>query len=153
MLNSLAGISAVHVPYKGAAAALTDLLAGNIDFLFDPGIALEQVRAGRLRLLGVGVLRRSPLFPETPTLHELGLKGFDVGITNGFWAPAGTPRAAIDRYNREINRALAMPAVVDAIRALGAEPAPMSPAEFGAGTWADMARFAKIIEERRITAD
>jgi tripartite-type tricarboxylate transporter receptor subunit TctC len=153
MLNSLAGISTVHVPYKGAAAALTDLLAGNIDFVFDPGIALEQVRAGRLRLLGVGVLRRTPLFPDAPTLHELGLKGFDVGITNGFWAPAGTPRAAIDRYNREINRALAVPAVVDAIRALGAEPAPMSAAEFGAGTWADMARFAKIIEERRITAD
>ena len=153
MLNSQAGIGTLHVPYKGSAAALTDLLAGNIDFVFDPGIAFEHVRAGKLRLLGVGVLRRTPLFPDAPTLHELGLKGFDVGITNGFWAPAGTPGPAIDRFNREINRALAVPAVVDAIRALGAELAPMSPTEFGAGTWADRARFAKIIEERRITSD
>jgi tripartite-type tricarboxylate transporter receptor subunit TctC len=153
MLNSQAGISTLHVPYKGSAPALLDLLAGNIDFVFDPGIAFEHVRAGKLRLLGVGVLRRTPLFPDTPTLHELGLKGFDTGTTNGFWAPAGTPKAAIDRYNREINRALVVPAVAEVIRGLGAEPTPMSPAEFGALTWADKARFAKIIEERKITVD
>jgi tripartite-type tricarboxylate transporter receptor subunit TctC len=153
MLNSQAGIATLHVPYKGVAAALTDLLAGNIDFVFDPGIAFEHVRAGKLRLLGVGVLRRTPLFPDAPTLHELGLKGFDAGTTHGFWAPAGTPKAAIDRYNREINRALALPAVADVIRALGAEPTPMSPAEFGTLTWADKARYEKIIRERKITGE
>jgi tripartite-type tricarboxylate transporter receptor subunit TctC len=153
MLNTQAGISTLHVPYKGAAAALTDLLAGNIDFVFDPGISFDHVRTGRLRLLGVGVLRRTPLFPDTPTLHELGLKGFDVGSTHGFWAPAGTPKAAIDRLNREINHILTMPAVIDVIRSLGAEPTPLSPAEFGSVTWADMARYAKIIQENKITAD
>jgi tripartite-type tricarboxylate transporter receptor subunit TctC len=153
MLNSQAGISTLHVPYKGAAPALTDLLAGNIDFFFDPGIAFEHVRAGRLRLIGVGSLRRISLFPDMPTLHELGLKGFDVGFTHGFWAPAGAPKAAIDRFNREINRALALPAVEDVIRSLGAEPTPMSPAEFGALTAADTARYGKIIHERKITAD
>jgi tripartite-type tricarboxylate transporter receptor subunit TctC len=153
MLNSLAGIATLHVPYKGSAAALTDLLAGNIDFVFDPGIAFEHVRAGRLRLLGVGVLRRTSLFPDAPTLHELGLKGFDAGTTHGFWAPAGTPKAAIDRYNREINRALALPAVADAIRTVGAEPTPMLPAEFGALTRADKARYEKIIRERKITVE
>jgi tripartite-type tricarboxylate transporter receptor subunit TctC len=154
MLNSHAGVSTLHVPYKGSAPALADLLAGNIDFVFDPGVSFEHVRAGRLRLLGVGVPRRTPLFPDAPTLHELGLKGFDVGTTKGFWAPAGTPKHVIDRYNREIGRALTVPAVIEVIRGLGAEPAPpMSPAEFGAVTWADMARFAKIIEERKITAD
>jgi tripartite-type tricarboxylate transporter receptor subunit TctC len=153
MLNSQAGISTLHVPYKGSAPALLDLLAGNIDFVFDPGIAFEHVRAGKLRLLGVAVLRRAPLFPDAPTLHELGLKGFDTGTTNGFWAPAGTPKAAIDRYNREINRTLALPAVIEVIRSIGAEPTPMSPAEFGAVMWADMARYAKVIQEHKITAE
>jgi tripartite-type tricarboxylate transporter receptor subunit TctC len=153
MLNSQAGIATLHVPYKGAAPALADLLAGNIDLLFDPGIAFDHLRAGRLRLLGVGVPRRTPLFPDAPTLHELGLKGFDVGTTHGFWAPAGTPKAAIDRYNREINRALALPAVIDVLRAIGVEPTPMSPAEFGAVTWADKARYAKIIVERKIVVE
>jgi tripartite-type tricarboxylate transporter receptor subunit TctC len=153
MFNSQAGISTLHVPYKGSAPALVDLLAGNIDFVFDPGIAFEHVRAGRLRLLGVSGLRRTPLFPDTPTLHELGLKGFDGGSVNGFWAPAGTSKPVIERYNREINRALTVPAVADVIRGIGAELMPMSPAEFGAVTWADRARFAKIIEEHKITAD
>jgi tripartite-type tricarboxylate transporter receptor subunit TctC len=153
MLSSQAGISTLHVPYKGAAAALTDLLGGNIDLFFDPGIAFEHVRSGRLRLLGVGSLRRAALFPDTPTLHELGFKGFDVGTTNGFWAPVGMPKAAIERYNREISRALTVPAVIDAIRALGSEPVSMSAAEFGTAIWADMARYAKIIEERKISID
>jgi tripartite-type tricarboxylate transporter receptor subunit TctC len=153
MLNSLAGISTLHVPYKGSAPALTALLGGEIDFVFDPGPGVELVRAGKLRLLGVSALRRAALFPDTPTLHELGLKGFDGGLTNGFWAPAGTPKAAIDRYNREINRALALPAVADVIRGLGAEPTPMSLAEFVAVISADRARLAKIIEELKITAE
>jgi tripartite-type tricarboxylate transporter receptor subunit TctC len=153
MLNSQAGISTLHVPYKGAGPALTDLLGGHIDFWFDPGVGLEHARTGRLRLLGVGSLRRAALFPDAPTLHELGFKGFDVGTTSGFWVPVGTPKPVIERYNREINRALAVPAVIDAIRALGSEPTPMSAAEFAALTWADQARYAKIIHERKITID
>jgi tripartite-type tricarboxylate transporter receptor subunit TctC len=153
MLKAQAGIFTVHIPYRGSAAVLQDLLAGQLDYTFDPGIAFSHVRAGRLRLLAVGSARRSRLFPDTPTLIEQGLAGFDAGTTHGFWAPAGTPPEIVDRMNREINRALGMPAVVDVIRGLGAEPQPITPREFGEVIRTDMARYAKIIQERKITQD
>jgi tripartite-type tricarboxylate transporter receptor subunit TctC len=153
MLKSQAGIFSVHIPYRGSAAVLQDLLAGSLDYTFDPGIAFPHVRSGKLRLLAVGSARRSRLFPDAPTLIELGLAGFDAGTTHGFWAPAGTPADIVDRMNREINRALGTPPVVEAIRALGAEPQPITPREFGDVIRADMARYAKIIQERKITQD
>ena len=153
MLKAQAGLYTVHIPYRGSAAALQDLLGGNLDYTFDPGIAFSHVRAGRLRLLAVASLKRIGVFPDAPTLDELGLKGFDAGTTHGFWAPAGVPAEIIDRMNREINRALGLPAVADAIRALGAEPTPMSPKAFGDLIAADSARYAKIIQERKITHD
>ncbi|MEY3295970.1 MAG: hypothetical protein RLZZ451_2018, partial [Pseudomonadota bacterium] len=109
--------------------------------------------AGRLRLLAVGSVKRSRLFPDTPTLIELGLAGFDAGTTHGFWAPAGTPPEIVERMNREINRALAVPSVVEVIRGIGAEPQPISPREFGDVIKTDMARYARIIQERKITQD
>lgn len=153
MLKSQAGIFSVHIPYRGSAAVLQDLLAGQIDYTFDPGIAFPHVRSGRLRMLAVGSVKRSPLVPETPTLIELGLAGFDAGTTHGFWAPAGTPPEIVDRMNREINLALARPAVIEVIRGLGAEPQPITPREFGEVIRSDKARYAKIIQERRITQD
>ena len=153
MLKAQAGIFTVHIPYRGSAAVLQDLLAGSLDYTFDPGIAFSHVRSGKLRLLAVGSARRSRLFPDTPTLIEQGLAGFDAGTTHGFWAPAGTPPEIVDRMNREINRALAMPAVVEVIRGLGAEPQPISPREFGEVIRGDMARYAKIIRDRKITQD
>lgn len=153
MLKSQAGIFSVHIPYRGSAAVLQDLLAGSLDYTFDPGIAFPHVRSGKLRLLAVGSARRSRLFPDAPTLIELGLAGFDAGTTHGFWAPAGAPADIVDRMNREINRALGTPPVVEAIRALGAEPQPITPREFGDVIRADMARYAKIIQERKITQD
>jgi tripartite-type tricarboxylate transporter receptor subunit TctC len=153
MLKSQAGIFTVHIPYRGSAAVLQDLLAGSLDYTFDPGIAFSHVRSGRLRLLAVGSVKRTPMFPDAPTLIELGLPGFDAGTTHGFWAPAGTPAAIIERMNREINRALMLPAAVEAIRGIGAEPTPMSAAEFGALTKADARRFAQIIKDRNIVHD
>ena len=153
MLKSQAGIFTVHIPYRGSAAVLQDLLAGTIDYTFDPGIAFSHVRSGRLRLLAVGSVKRTPMFPEAPTLIELGLQGFDAGTTHGFWAPAGTPADIVNRMNREINRALGLPAVVDVIRSLGAEPQPLTPSQFGEVIASDMARYAKIIKERKITQD
>ena len=111
MMKSQAGLFAIHVPYRGAAPALQDLLAGQIDFYFDPGIGLNQVRAGKLKLLAVGSPKRSPLFPQTPTLEEAGLKGFDADTVFGFYAPAGTPAEVVARLNREINRILGTAAV------------------------------------------
>jgi len=97
--------------------------------------------------------QRLSMFPDAPTLIELGLKGFDAGTTHGFWAPAGTPSAIVDRVNREINRALMLPSAVEIIRSIGAEPTPMSPAEFGAVIKADARRFSQIIRDRKILVD
>jgi tripartite-type tricarboxylate transporter receptor subunit TctC len=153
MLKSQAGFFSVHIPYRGSAAVLQDLLGGTVDYTFDPGIAFPHIRTGRLRLLGVGSVKRSPLFPDTPTLQELGLPGFDVGTTHGFWLPTGTPAPIVERLNREINRTLTLPAVAEAIRSLGAEPTPLTPAQFGQVIRADLDRYGKIVRERKITAD
>lgn len=153
MMKSQAGLFAVHVPYRGAAPALQDLLAGQIDFYFDPGIGLNQVRAGKLKLLAVGSPKRSPLFPQVPTLDEAGLKGFDADTVFGFYAPAGTPPEVVSRLNREINRTLGLPAVRDRIQALGGEALAMSPSEFAAKANEDSIRFGAIIRERKIVGD
>jgi tripartite-type tricarboxylate transporter receptor subunit TctC len=153
MMKAQTGTFAVHVPYRGAAPALTDLLGGQIDFLFDPGIAIPHVKSGKLRMLAVGSPQRSPLFPEVPTLDELGLKGFDADTVFGFYAPAGTPEAVIARLNSEINRILATPALQERIAAIGGVPSPMSPAQFAAKAAEDSKRFGGIIRERRIIGD
>jgi len=153
MMKAQTGVYAVHVPYRGAAPALTDLLGGQIDFLFDPGIAIPHIKASKLRLLAVGSPQRAPLFPDVPTLDELGLKGFDADTVFGFYAPAGTPEAVIARLNTEINRSLGTPALQERIHALGGVPAPMSPAQFAAKAAEDSKRFGAIIKERRIVGD
>lgn len=153
MYKSMTTTFAVHVPYRGAAPALNDLLAGQIDFVFDPGIALPHVRAGKLKLLAVGSPSRSPLFPETPTVAESGLKDFDADTYFGFYAPAGTPPAVINRLNAEINKVLSTPAVKERIAALGGEAAPMTPQQFADKAASDSQRFGTLIRERRISAD
>ena len=153
MLKHQAGLFAVHVPYRGAAPALQDLLAGQIDYYFDPGISFAHVRSGRLRMLAVGSLERSALFPEVPTLTEAGLAGFDAGTTHGLFAPAATPPEVVARVNAEINRLLATAAVQAQVRSIGAEPAAQTPAAFGAQTQQDLKRYAEIIRERKIRED
>jgi tripartite-type tricarboxylate transporter receptor subunit TctC len=153
MLKNMAGIFALHIPYRGSAPALQDLLAGNIDFFMDPGIASPHIRSGALRLLAVGSTKRSFLYPDTPTLAELGLKGYDGGSTHSFYAPAGTPQSVIERLNSEINRILVTPSVTQIIRGLGAEPTPMTPAQLLALNAADTLRFAAIIKQQGIRAE
>ena len=153
MMKSQAGVFAVHVPYRGAAPALQDLLAGQIDFFFDPGIGLNQVRAGKLRLLAVGSPKRSPAFPEAPTLAEAGLKGFDADTVFGFYAPAGTPAEVIARLNREINRILLTPPLRERMLAIGGEALPLSPEQFHQRAIDDAKRFGAIIKERGIRGD
>jgi tripartite-type tricarboxylate transporter receptor subunit TctC len=153
MFKSQAGLYAVHVPDRGAAPALQDLLAGQLDFYFDPGIGLSQVRAGKLRLLAVGSPKRSPQFPDVPTLDEAGFKGFDADTVFGFYAPARTPPEIVNRLNSEINRILATPAVKERIANLGGEALPGTPAAFHERAMADSARFGAIIRERKILAD
>jgi tripartite-type tricarboxylate transporter receptor subunit TctC len=150
MLKGQTGLTAVHVPYRGAAPALQDLLGGSVDFLFDPGIAFEHVRAGKLNLLAVGSSKRSPLFPNVPTLQELGVEGFDAGTTHGLYGPAGTPKPVIDRINAEVNRLLQTAPVASGIRAQGAEPTQMTPAEFAAQIRRDSERYGAIVKARGI---
>lgn len=153
MMKSMAGVFAVHIPYRGAAPALTDLLGGQLDFLFDPGIALPHIRAGRLRLLAVGSPSRSPLFADTPTLHEAGLKDFDADTVFGLYAPAGTPAAVVNRLNAEVNRILATTALRERIAAIGGVPTPMTPEQFSAKIGQDSKRFGAIVRERKIVGD
>ena len=153
LFKDQAGLYAIHVPYRGAAPAMQDLLGGQIDFMFDPGIGLNQVRGGKLRMLAVGSMKRSPLFPDVPTLDEVGLKGFDADTLFGVYAPAGTPADVVARLNREINKILATPAARERIAALGGEAAPMTPAEFGARAAEDGVRFGALIRSRHIKGD
>jgi tripartite-type tricarboxylate transporter receptor subunit TctC len=152
MLKKMTGTDAVHVPYRGAAPALNDLLAGQIDFLFDPGIAIEHVKAGKLRAIAIGSPQRSPQLPDVPTLEELGLGGFDADAIFGVYAPAGTPADIIARLNSEIGRALATAALTERITAVGNVPAAMSPDAFRERSRQDSERFGAIIRERGIVA-
>ena len=153
MMKAQTGTFATHIPYRGAAPAMQDLLGGQIDFMFDPGIGLNHVRAGRLKMLAVGSPKRSALFPDVPTLDEAGLKGFDADSVFGFYAPAGTPADVVARLNREINKILGTQAVKDRITALGGEALPLTPQEFGAKASEDSKRFGTLIRERKIIGD
>ena len=153
MMTGQTGTTAIHVPYRGAAPALTDLLGGQIDFLFDPGISIQHVRTGKLRMLAVASLKRAPQMPEVPTLDELGLKGFDADAVFGLYAPAGTRPAVIQRINAEVNRALALPTVRTTIETLGNVPEPLTSAAFGDKGEADFKRLGAVIRERGIRAD
>ncbi len=153
MMAKETGTSIVHVPYRGAGPALTDLLGGQIDFLFDPGIAIQYVKAGKLRMLAVASPKRTPLFPELQTLDELGLKGFDADAMFGLFAPAGTPPAIVERLNAEVNRILSMPEIQEKIIGMGNVPERMTPSEFGEKGATDFKRMGDIIREKGIQAN
>jgi len=153
MLKRMAKIDATHVPYKGAGPALTDVLGGQLQFWFDPGPGLKHVKDGKLKLLAVGSSKRSPMFPEVPTLAEAGLAGFDADSLFGIYAPAGTPPAVVTRLHAEINKALQLPAVTDAIKLLGAEPAPMSREEFSERHVREPERFGGLVKDLGLKVD
>lgn len=115
-------LRAEHVPYKGAAPALTDLLGGQIDFMFDPGVALPHIRSGKLRLLAVGNMKRNSAFPDTPTVGEILGKEFEAGTVFGLFAPSGTPKAIVARISAEVGRIMQTPEMIQRVAALGAVP-------------------------------
>ncbi|MBL8325305.1 MAG: tripartite tricarboxylate transporter substrate binding protein [Rubrivivax sp.] len=153
MMKKQLGLFAVHVPYRGAAPALTDLLAGNLQFMFDPGPGLRHAKEGRLRMLAVGSPKRSAAYPDVPTLAELGATGFDADTVFGIYAPGATPAAVVSQLHDEINKALGTPKVQDVIKSLGAEPQIGTRAEFIAGQERDRARFGAFIRDNKISAD
>ncbi|AEG94358.1 Bug family tripartite tricarboxylate transporter substrate binding protein [Ramlibacter tataouinensis] len=153
MMKAQTNAFATHIPYRGAAPAMQDLLGGQIDFMFDPGVGLQHVKAGKLKLLAVGSPRRSPQFPDVPTMDEAGLRGFDADTWFGFYAPAGTPAAVVTRLNAEINTVLRSPAFGERMAAIGGIPSPMSPQDFAARAQADSERFGALIKARNIRGD
>lgn len=147
MFARQAKFQAQHVPYKGAAPALTDLLAGQIQFMFDPGPGLRHAKDGKLKLLAVGSPKRSSQVPDTPTLAEVGMAGFDADTVFGVYAPNGTPAAVVNQLHDEINKALATPKLQEVIKGIGGEAAALTRAEFIAGQQRDRERFGAFIKE------
>ena len=152
MFTRAAKIQATHVPYKGAAPALNDLLGGQIQFMFDPGPGLQHAATGKLTVLAVASGKRASRYPDIPTLEELGMK-VDADTTFGVYAPAGLSPAVIERLNKEVNRALASPALVDNIQKLGGDVLPLTIPEFVARQAADRARYGAFIKEAGIKVD
>lgn len=153
MFARQAGFQATHVPYRGAAPALTDLLAGQVQFMFDPGPGLRHAAEGKLRLLAVGSPKRASQLPNTPTLDESGYPGFDADTVFGVYAPGATPAALVARLHDEVNKALATPKVQEAIRTIGGEVMAASRQEFIDRQNADRARFGKFIQEAGIKVE
>ncbi len=151
MIKSMAGIRVTHVPYKGGAPALADLVGGQIQFMCEniPG-TLPFAKSGKLRALAVTDLKRSALLPELPTLDESGLRGYQIVGWNGLFAPAGTPRAIVDRLHAEVVRALALSDVQQRLTTMGADGVGSAPAQFSAFIKAEIPKWAKIVADANI---
>ena len=154
LFNSMAGVKLVHVPYKGAAPALADLLGGQVQLMFSTmPPALPHVKDGKLRALAVTSLKRSPAAPELPTLAEAGLPGFEANTWHGVVLPAGAPAEVIAKLNREIVAILHLPDVVERLSAQGAEPVGSTPEEFAAYIRSETAKWAKVVRESGAKAE
>lgn len=145
LFKSKTGTDIVHVPYGGDTPALNDLLAGNVQLSFmSVASTAPQIRAGKLRALAVTSARRSEALPDLPTLHELGIDGYDVGTWWGLLAPAGTPDTIVDKLNAAMRKAVAQREVKERFAPLGLDPLSDSPPAFAAFIKAEVARYAAI---------
>ena len=148
VFNREAKVKLNHVPYKGAGPALQDLIGGQIDVVFDPGVGLAPARAGKVRMLAIAGPQRHADFPDIPTLEENGIKGVDGGPHFGLYGPAATPREVVSRINSELLKAMQHPQVRERFKALAVDVAePMSPEQFAAYVRSEHARYAKLIPE------
>lgn len=133
MFRQSVGIDVVHIPFKGIPESLTDTISGRVQFTMAPiASSVSLIKDGRLRALGVSSKKRSSLYPDLPTIAEQGVVGFEWDSWGGLLAPAKTPRAIINKLNREVVKILALPEIVERLRALGAEPNPTTPEEMDA---------------------
>jgi tripartite-type tricarboxylate transporter receptor subunit TctC len=148
------GLDIVHVPYKGLSGALTDLLGGQVNAMFLPvHTALGPTRAGQIKLLGVSLPNRHPLFPEFPSLDEQGVRGFDVDLWFGVWGPANLPPDVLAKYNRELRDIVAQPEMRDALAKQGLSPRTGTPEELAALGKAETEKWARVVREAKIKAD
>ena len=146
LFNSMTGTKLVHIPYKGAAPATTDLLSGQVTLMFNNMLsAMPQVKAGRLRAVAVTSTKRSPAAPELPTIAET-VPGYEASGWYGAFAPAATPRDIINRLNAEMNRAMKMPDVAQRLAGDGVEAVGTTPEQFGAYLKQEVAKWGKVVK-------
>ncbi|MGE0797927.1 MAG: Bug family tripartite tricarboxylate transporter substrate binding protein [Lautropia sp.] len=151
LFNSAARISTIHVPYKGSAPAMSDLVSGRVQYIFASPVSLVGlIRDGKLRALAFGGAARDAALPDVPTFAESGFPGFEPGIWYAMLAPAGTPDAIITKLNSALRDALALPDVREKLRAQGVTISSSTPAELGAKIDAELARWGKIIRDAKI---
>lgn len=154
LFKSLAGVDMVHVPYKGAAPALNDLLGGQIPMMFDsvPGV-IQHIQAGRLRALGVTSLKRSPALPNVPTIDEAGLKGFEATAWFGLYAPGRMAPPLRDKIAGDVLQILQGPVIRGQFEKLGADPGAMTQVQFAAFVDLELAKWGKVIQDANVKID
>src|ERR1044071_2777445 len=146
LFNSMAGIEANHIPYRGSAPMMTDLIGGRIQYAFD-GVAttLAYIRGGSVRLLGVSSAKRSPVLPDDPTIAESAVPGFEAGVWFALFAPAGTPKPVVDLLNSKVNAALVPAEVRDGFLKVGNEPVGGGPDVLAAKVQSELQKWATIV--------
>ena len=154
LFKTMTGTFMTHIPYKGSAPVVTDLIGGQVDIMFDnlPNV-IQHVKGGRMKALAVSGGKRSPLAPEVPTVAEAGVPGFEVTVWFGLLAPAGTPREIIQRLNAESTKIINSPEVTDRFVKQGVEPRTGTPEQFGDMVKTEVVRWAKVIKDAGIRAD
>ena len=154
LFNSMAKIQANHVPYRGSAPAMTDLIAGRIDYMFDGvSTSLGYLQSGTIRVLGVAGLNRSPVLPDLPTISEAGLPGYDTMVWFGLFAPAGTPKPIVEIVNRKTNAVLASPRVKEGLEKLGIEPVGGGADVLAGKVQSELSKWATIVREKNIRVE
>jgi tripartite-type tricarboxylate transporter receptor subunit TctC len=147
LFKTLTGVDMLHVPYKGSGPAVTDLVGGQVQLMFDnmPS-SIEHVRAGKLRALGVTTAKRSPAMPDLPTIAEQGVAGYEATSWFGVMAPAGTPKPIVDKLSQQIAKDIKSSSGTKLLAEQGAEPVGNTPEEFAAFITAEIAKWAKVIQ-------
>jgi tripartite-type tricarboxylate transporter receptor subunit TctC len=154
LFNSMAGVDLMHVPYKGSAPAVTDLMGGQVDVMFDSlSSAKPYVESGKLKALAVTTTKRSKAFPNVPTIAESGLPGYELCGWYAVFVPGKTPKPIVDRLHAELVKALKQDDVRARFALIGAEPVGSSPQELAATLKTETARWEKIVRDRHIKAD
>ena len=147
LFKAMAGVSILHIPYKGSSGARTDVLGGQVDLMFDAVPTMsEHVRAGKVKALGTTGTARSAVMPEVPTIAEAGVPGYEATIWLGLMAPKNTPAPIVARLNAEVAKIVSNPEVARAWKAQGATPMTMSVADFARYLDADIVKWARIVK-------
>ena len=154
LFNTMAGIKMSHVPYKGSAPALTDVMSGQVDVMFDTTLsAMPFVKAGKLKALGLTSPVRSPAAPDVPTIAESGLPGYEVFAWNGVFVPTGTPKAVVQQLNDQIRKAMLLPQVKDKFSAQGFAASWNSPENFGVFVKNEVDKWSRTVKASGATLD